>query len=774
MSRTTATVLFTDLVGSTNLRGRLGEDAAEELRRAHDRLLAQAIESNGGRVVKGLGDGIMAAFSGTADGVAAAVGIQQSIGRLNASGQAPAPLAVRIGLSAGDVTFEGDDLHGLPVIEAARLCGAAGGGEILVSEVVRLLGGVVDGDVVDRGCLDLKGLPKPVAAWEVRWEPAPASAVPLPPLLTDVGRVFVGRDAELERLEQLWKEAAAGGRRAVLFAGEPGVGKTRLAAELAARVHEQGRLVLAGRCDEDLGVPYQPFVEALRHFVDHAPEELRRERLGRYAGELPRLVPELAEHLPDLPPPLKSDPETERYRLFDAVAGWLSAVSADEPLLLVLDDLQWAAKPTLLLLRHVLHVPEAMRLLIVATYRDTDIGRGHPLADLLADLRRESGVQRFALSGLSAADVVGYMEEASGHSLDDDADTALAYALYEETDGNPFFLREVLRHLTETGGIAEQGGRWAPTMDVDRLGIPEGVRDVVGRRLSRLSDSANRVLATAAVLGTEFDLAVLGVLCGVDDDSLLTALEEAEAARVVAEVSGSATRYRFAHTLVRGTLYDELSAGRRARLHRRAAEAIESVCAGHLAEYLPALAHHYGRAAVPEGETAAKAVSYAVQAAERSLAQLAHDEAVGWYQRALDAVDASGSGDDATRLDVLIALGEAQKRAGDPAHRSTLLDAARSAEHAGRTDVLVRAALANTREVIFNAALEIDTGRVGVLERALAALGEVESPERARLLAHLGLELVWATDHATRVRYSDEAVAIARRSGDPALLARVL
>ena len=464
-----------------------------------------------------------------------------------------------------------------------------------------------------------------------------------------------------------WKEAVAGERRVVLFGGEPGVGKTRLAAALAAFAYEEGGgVVLAGRCDEDLGVPYQPFVEALRHFVDHTPPEHLRDRLGRYGGELVRLLPEVAERLPDLAPPLRSDPETERYRLFDAVAGWLAAVSSEQPLLLVLDDLQWAAKPTLLLLRHVLHAAEPLRLLVVATYRDTDIGRGHPLGELLADLRRDTGVERIALSGLTVAGVVGYLEAASGHALNDEDDTALALAIHDETDGNPFFIREVLRHLAETGGIAERDGRWGPTVDIDRLGIPEGVRDVVGRRLSRLSDLANQALTAAAVIGTAFDVAVVGPVCGLDDDELLAALEEAEAARIVAEVPSIAPRYRFAHRLVRDTLYDELSAGRRARLHRRAAEAIESVHAGRLGEHLSALANHYSRAAAPAGETAGKAVGYAVQAGERALAQLAHDEAVAWYHRALDLIDGAGAFDEAARLDVLVALGEAQQLAERP------------------------------------------------------------------------------------------------------------
>ncbi len=769
-------MLFTDLVGSTEMRGRLGEEAADELRRVHDRLLTEAVDGHGGRVVKGLGDGIMATFVGAADAVAAAVAIQQAIDRTNRSGKTQVPLRVRVGISAGDVTFEDEDVHGTPVIEASRLCAAADGGAILAAEVVRILSGSVGGHTYTTiGPLELKGLDHPVHAVQVIWEPVATAGLPVPSLLTDIGRVFVGRDSELERMKLRWKEAVAGERRVVLLGGEPGVGKTRLAAAAASFAYEEGGgIVLAGRCDEDLGVPYQPFVEALRHFVDHTPLEHLGGRLGRYGGELVRLLPEVAELLPDLAPPMRSDPETERYRLFDAVAGWFAAVSSEQPVLLVLDDLQWAAKPTLLLLRHVLHAAEPLRLLVVATYRDTDIGRGHPLGELLADLRRDTGVERIALSGLTAAGVVGYLEAASGHALNDEDDTALALAIHDETDGNPFFIREVLRHLTETGGIAERDGRWGPTVDIDRLGIPEGVRDVVGRRLSRLSDVANQALTAAAVIGTAFDVAVVGPVCGLDDDDLFAALEEAEAARIVAEVPSIAPRYRFAHRLVRDTLYDELSAGRRARFHRRAAEAIEAVHAGQTGEHLSALAHHYSRAATPSGETAGKAVGYAVQAGERALAQLAHDEAVAWYHRALDLIDAAGSFDEAARLEVLVALGEAQHRASDPAHRETLLDAARSAQQLGRTDVLVRAALANTRGVTFSMALEVDADRVAALEAALEAIGGADSPERAELLAHLGLELVWAADPARRVQSSDEAVAVARRAADPALLARVL
>ena len=588
----------------------------------------------------------------------------------------------------------------------------------------------------------------------------------MPALLTDMGRIFVGRDGELERLGQLWKEAAAGERRVALLAGEPGVGKTRLAAELAQRAYDGGGVVLAGRCDEDLGVPFQPFVEALHHYVSHASEL----RPGRYGGELARLVPELASKVPGLPQPLRSDPETERYRLFDAVAAWLAEVSGEEPVLLLVDDLHWAAKPTLLLLRHVLRSAEPLRLLVVATYRDSEVGRGHPLAELLADLRRVECVERFPLTGLDRAAVTAFIEAAAGHALGDD-DEGLPRAVWAETEGNPFFVAEVLRHLAETGGIEQRDGRWVMTAPVDQLGIPEGVRDVVGRRLSRLSETANRALWVASVVGLEFDPAIVRMAGDLSDEALFSSLEEAAGARLVSEAG---SRYRFGHALVRATLYDEMTAARRVALHRQVAEAIETMHAGALDDHLPSLAHHWARACARSAETA-RAVDYATRAGDRALAQLAHDEAVAYYRQALELLDvAEGTAGPATRLQLLIALGEAQRRAGDAGYRETLLAAAGLAEDQGDPEALTRAALTNSRGLMQSNQTHVDRERVAALESALSAIGGADSLERARLLANLGLELTSSPERTRRLRLSDEALAMARRLGDDATIAQVL
>ncbi|MCU1491966.1 MAG: hypothetical protein JWM85_3371, partial [Acidimicrobiaceae bacterium] len=496
------------------------------------------------------------------------------------------------------------------------------------------------------------------------------------------------------------------------------------------------------------------------------------DRLGRYGSELARLLPELGDLLPTLPRPLRSDPETERFRLLDAVAACLAAVSAQQPVLLVLDDLQWAAKPTLLLLRHVLRSSEPMRLLVVATYRDTEVGRTHPLSELLADLRQVESVERVSLRGLDQPAVAAFLEQAAGHELGEEKHE-LARVIQRETEGNAFFMREVVRHLIETGGLVRNEGRWMMCRPIAEIGIPDGVRDVVGRRLSRLSATANQALSVAAVAGEEFELAVVERAGGLDEETLLSALDEAVTARLVSEVAGPMLRSRFAHSLVRATLYEELTGARQAVLHRRVAEAIESLHTGRLDDYLPALAHHFARATAPRAD-AAKAVVYAQRAGDRALTQLAHDEAAGYYQQAFHLLElAEGPPDDSQRMHLLISLGEAQRRASQPAYRETLLTAAAMAKSQNDPETLARAALANNRG-FFSRSPWIDRDLVAVLESALTVAKPGDSPTRARLLANLAGELAFSDDHERRHEAATEALAVARRVGDQATLGHVL
>ena len=366
--------------------------------------------SNDGRIVKWLGDGMAAAFDSASAAIEAAVDIQRRIAEHNRRRSAIAPLAVRIGISAGDVTWELDDFHGIPVVEAARLEAAAAPDTILCADIVRMLAGSrVDVEVRSVGSLDLKGLSSPLAACEVDWRPHDqASRTPLPEALARTDRIpLVGRNREQADLARLWSRARDGELTIALVGGEPGAGKTRLVREVSKEAHHQGATVLYGRCDEDLGVPYQPFVEALRFFVERSPDPSAH--LGRLPMELARLVPDLpvdrsTTGLPADGQRPVTDPETERYHLFEALLSWLEA-AAEESLVLVIDDLHWATKETMQLLRHIMRAQSAAPIMIMGTYRDVESERSPDLADLLAEASRESNVLFVELGGLEADDI---------------------------------------------------------------------------------------------------------------------------------------------------------------------------------------------------------------------------------------------------------------------------------------------------------------------------------------------------------------------------------
>jgi class 3 adenylate cyclase len=762
----TVSVLFTDVVGSTEQRVRLGEDSADALRRVHDDLVGDAVTAVGGTVVKRLGDGVMATFVAAADAVAAAVAIQQAIARHCATVTDPdRRLAVRIGLSTGDVMMEGDDVHGTPVVEAARLCASALGGEILAAELVRMLARSRGGTSFEPiGDVELKGLPEPVATCRVLWEPEsdPGGArPPLPALLVGAPTtVYVGRDALRATLVDAWRDVVDGGCGAVLLAGEPGVGKTRTAAELARVAYDDGAIVLYGRCDEDLGAPYQPFVEALTAYAMDTPPDAMR--LGRLAGELTRLVPELSAMVAGVGEPVASDPRSEEYRLFEATASWLVDVGRASGLVLVVDDLHWAARPTLQLLLHALRVASAdrdARLLVVGTYRDTDIDRSHPLSDVLAELRRLPLVSRVSVDGLTEDEVMAFAEVAAGHELDD-AMRDLARAVFAETDGNAFFVGEVLRHLVEIGAVRRDGDRWV-VADVG-VDVPEGVRDVVGRRVSRLSAEANSVLSVAAVVGREGDLDVVAEVVDLPEGAVLDAFDEGVRARLLEETD--ADRYRFAHALVRTTLYDELSATRRRRLHRHIAEALEKL---HRDDVV-ALAYHSLQAG-PDGGDASRAAGYSVAAGDQALAARALADAEARFRTALELLEDSGVVDEDVRLRALCGLGEALRDQARHEYRDVLLHAARDARAAGLTDLLVRAVLSNDRGYASMIG-RVDDERVEMIEAALDTIGDAVTTERVRLVALLSQELFFGPDRARSRRLGVEAEELARALGDPRTL----
>ena len=763
-------VLFTDLVGSTEMLSRVGPVVADEIRRGHFATLRGAVAAHGGTEVKTLGDGLMVTFPSATNAIGGAVAMQQAVELANR--KAVESLGMRLAVTFGDAEIDDRDYFGPPVVEAARLCACADTGQILTTELVRVLVGSRGGHRFESmGALTVKGLATPIAAHAVSWVPVeapPGSSVPLQARLDQRSTLpFTGRTAEGKILLRVLKEAETTARcRAVLVSGEAGVGKTTLVSEFTRRsIHEA--IVLYGRCDEELAVPYQAWAEALRHLVRHVDEQVLRDHVTERGGELARLVPDLAQRLAHLPPPQPSDADAERYLLYGAVVSLLARVSALMPIILVLDDLHWADKPSLQLLRLVVASGERMRVVIVITHRDHDLSATSPLLDLLAAFHRDPAIERVALTGLGDAELIEIFEVASGRPIDE-IGAGVARSIQRETDGNPFFVTELIRHLAETGAFFQDAdGLWQADSSLRDGGrLPSSVREVIGRRIARLGEPAALALRTAAVIGREFDLELLVAVTDRSEETLLDILDRASVAGIVAE-SGVGGTFTFSHALIEHTLYEDLGPTRRQRLHLRVAEAIESQCGAAPGGRVGELAYHYALATVPA--RASKALDYARQAGDRALGDLAPDEAVRWYSQALELLD---DADDARRGPLLVSLGTAQRQAGDARFRATLLDAAGIARRTGDAGLLVRAALANNRGTV-SAVLQVDEERVRVLEAALEAVGPATSGDRARLLGLLSVELLFQHDNLPRQRYAREAVAMVRELGDPAAFVAV-
>ena len=471
---------------------------------------------------------------------------------------------------------------------------------------------------------------------------------PLPPqLLAGEAVEFVGREVELLQMNEVWRRAKAGRYQLLLVAGDPGIGKTRLALEFARARSAEGTTILIGSSDEEVLVPYQPFVECLSWYIRLCDESDLRAQLAAAGGgaELGAFIPELRRRVPDLPSPPFMNPESQRYRLFETVAALLATASRMRPMLLVLDDLHWADKATLLLLRHVMRSARVAPLAIIATYRESELGRSHPLADMLITLRREHNVTHLSLRGFD----VTTMEALVAHIVGTEAPPQLAQLVADITEGNAFFATEMLRHLKEDGAIGRLAGLTGKVFEVSRLGLSEGIKEMVGRRLSRLSDTCNRVLSVAAVIGREFEVAVLQEVAGVTVDELVDALEEASRVQLVSE-SLKAGHFAFMHALVRETLHDELSSPRRVRLHGRVAEAIERVTEDRPVLPLADLAYHFTQAA--SAGSVDKAIDYAIRAGDRAADALAHEEATRLFGMALMSLEFKPPTADADRLHV--------------------------------------------------------------------------------------------------------------------------
>jgi tetratricopeptide (TPR) repeat protein len=625
----------------------------------------------------------------------------------------------------------------------------------------------------------------------------------LPPPLLLVGDAFdalrlIGRDEQLKVLQSCWERAAGGQQQQIaVVSGEPGVGKTRLALEFARSIARH-TTVLVGRCDREALVAYAPWVAILQRMVRTTPAPALRRQLGgiEAAGELAEIVPEIRTRI-HVGAPGPATPEGRRYRLFEAVSQLLASASQSAPILLVVDDLHWADRGSLLLLRHMIRCTREGAICIVLTHRNDVPEWSSDFRDLVESLRREHSPSRIALHRLSDDDVCEMIEEWTGR----DSPPSLTRLVARHTEGNPLFVVEILRHLDEVGALTGRA-EWDAPITLEDVGLPEGIRQLIGRRLERLGLTTRRLLTFAAVMGRDFRLSIIEGLVDAGEDAVLDAMDEALTAGVVSEEPGAPGSFSFTHTLIREALYTSITAARRVRLHHRIATALEqqsSPFESRVAE----LAYHFGQAAVYKG--AEKALEYATRAGDHAAATLAFESAAHWFEMALRAMDfvtpdadASarryelyvkrgrsfftvgqwaaaknafeaaisllGPAEDERRCELLVRLSEAAFWLMDvSAIRKFARDTQALADRAGRDDLWADAqawmasAVVSDGDVV--AAIEMD-------REALARAGGI----RSFGLARTPLTLYWAGLGDEAVQRGKQAVEHARAAGDSAFL----
>ena len=759
-------------------------DAARAIFRAQ-------IESHQGRVIDMAGDSVLAVFETATGAVGAALEIQQALTLAGAAKSTDSRMHFRIGVHLGDVIEKHDGtVYGDGVNVAARLEGLAEPGGIVVSDAVRaVVNGRVSAGFTDKGPQELKNIARPIRAFAVvpggdsavelppaDAETAPDAAVPEPPPAgvpaarpkggTPSTRAspratghFVGRKPELAQLTKALQAARNGFGRVVLLAGSGGMGKTRLTQQLALQAEQGGTQVLWGRCLEEAGAPaYWPWRQLIRSYLRSGADADPAKTFGSGLADIAGIVPEVAEHFklrPTAATPAGDSAET-RFRLFDAIAAFWHRVAQRAPLLLIFEDLHWADATSLRLFSFMTAELEDSALLVVGTYRDTELSRKHPLFETLSDLARSSVSQRIELAGLSMRETQEWMAAASGSV----GSANFVSALHARTEGHPLFIEETLRYMID----ARAPQAFDAGSDTAQLltRIPTGVREVIGKRLNRLSVPAARYLSIAACIGRNFDLQLLAHLeADKTEDELLEALEEALNEHLI-EVVPETQQFRFGHALIRETLYDEMLGLRRSRLHLRIGEMIERQHGGDDAAIWPQLAYHFSEA-VPCAAVG-KALDYAKRAAAHAGQLLAFEESARLYQLALQLLQRHFPAEVGQRCDVVLTLAEAQTWAGGPETAQALYQqAADLARQGGMTAQFAKAAIGFSASGM-QAGLSGEAAVTMLLEAI--ALHQGDQAVRVELMSRLCVAYVYCDRVDEAMEAHRRAVTLARQIGD--------
>jgi class 3 adenylate cyclase len=754
---TTATILFTDIVDSTQARIRLGEELADRHFRRYDQLIRAIARAHGSMFERSLGDGMMAVFESATAGLDAITAIEHAVATENE--QAVDPVTIRAALSAGDVLWTEDDVRGLPAIEAARLVAAAQRDQVLCTDLVRRLArGRGSHEFKGLDPVPGKGLPAAMLVCELLWHHhAPDESCRLPAWLDgDHLLPFLGRGKELAALDEELA-AARFGTRVVMLRGEAGAGKTRLAAAIARRAIGQRYAVLAGRCTDPPSQAYQPIADALERFACESPALLLRAGVDQRCGQLVRLAPRLASPPFGLAIPPATHPVTELQQLLAAVQALVRQLTEVTPVMLVIDDIHWAAAESLQMLQALVRQAEGLSLLILATARDSGFDSATTSAQELRKREALPGVRMLPVGALGLADVVEALTTIGEHDPEEAERDAVR--LHWATGGNAFLVTEMIRDHTRGA-------------DLDSLTAPDCVARFVAARMALLGPVTHDLVNLIAI-GEQLDPAALHLGLAVDEASFVAAVEEAIAAGLITFPPGGSCQ--FTHELIRNAVSTSVSTPRAAMLHRRVADALRQADSTVMQSRPYLVAAHLVAATQYRGDQAhlADAAEAVGHAAHHALARLAYQEALAWFQQWRELYDRMPTAPPERHAELLVECGKAMWLAGHPDARSTLLKAAALARACARHDLVVAAALAGDRG-FFSVTAATDPQRIALLTEASTLVDPADLGIRALLAAQLASELTWAPDGERRFALSDEAVELARRSGDRRTLVAVL
>jgi class 3 adenylate cyclase len=770
-----AIVVFSDLVDSTQLLARLGDDRMEEVRRAHIGDVRGAVEAAGGRVIKTLGDGAMASFESALGALRAAAGIQAGVERLDAA-HSGLGIVARVGVAAGEPIAHEDDLHGMAVVISSRLCAAAAAGDVLVHDLVAALVASRDGVALEQTRnYELKGVPLPVRASRLRWrdlvqvpvgagstladsaelvrqdDARPPDGVPLPRMLAAYAQEpLIGRNEEIGALREC--TAPRAGSRAVLVLGEPGIGKTRHAAAAATDAHAQGAVVVLARCPPEATIAFEPWVRAIGELA-RVGDEAWRSALAQAAGsELAVLVPELDGYVAASVRAGASEvvaAEGARYRLLHGIGAALAHAAGEAPLHVVLDDAHWCDAASAQALGHLLESSPTTQLVLVVTARERELGRKHPVTRVLADLRRTGDLSELRLEGLDDGGLAALVAARVGRAIT----PRLAARLRARTAGNPFFAAELARDLDERGALREGEA-------LEAAPVPDAVTDLVEERLARLDPMTERLLVAVAAIGPSAPVALAARAAGIGEDEAAGAVGEAVSERLVDDVPAAQPTIAFPHALIREALTASTDDATRARLHLATALALEEQPDVEPAE----LARHYGLAVSVAGPERAIA---AYKAAAAAAAQgHDHEQAAAQLRRALALIPQS---DLSARAGLLLELGEQELLAADLLRaREAFRAAGDAARTVGDADTLARAALGFAGGDI---AFGWETGTddiavVTLLREALDALGDSDPRLALRMILRLSYALTYSEDEQALSALAQRARELDARIGD--------